>query len=166
MQVTRAKVTDVDDPEGLGRVRLMLPPPRSQSGWTDVASPAAGTGPRLGAAPAVGDTALVAAVDRRGRDLVVMGFLWTAAERPAGSASLRTRDGLSVTLDSAGDRLLLSYASGTQLVIGGGATITITADRVTIDAAILEASGTVKCDALIANNVVASSYSPGSGNIM
>jgi len=166
MQLIRAQVTDVVDPECLGRVRLTLPPPRGDSGWVDVASPAAGTDHGLVLQPAVGDTALVATLDSRGRDLVVMGFLWTAADRPAGSTSLRTRDGLSISLDSAGDRLVLSNANGTQLVIGGGASITITAAHVTINAAMLQASGTVKCDTLIANNVIASSYTPGSGNIM
>jgi phage baseplate assembly protein gpV len=166
MQLTRAQVTDIADPEGLGRVRLTLPPPRADSGWVDVASSAAATDHGLVLQPAVGDTALVAALDSRGRDLVVIGFLWTAADRPTGSASLRTRDGLSISLDSAGDRLVLSNANGTQLVIGGGASITITAAHVTIDAAMLQVSGTVKCDTLIANDVIASSYTPGAGNIM
>ncbi len=166
MQLTRAKVTDVADPEGRGRVRLTLSPLRAESDWVDVASPAAGINHGFVMQPVVGDTALVAAIDSRGRDMVVMGFLWTAKDRPADGASPRTRDGLSISLDAAGDRLVLSNANGTQLVIGGGTSITITAAHVTIDAAMLQASGTVKCDTLVANNVVASSYAPGSGNIM
>ena len=166
MKLTRAQVTDIADPEGFGRVRLELPPPRSDSGWMEVASPSAGAGHGLVLRPAIGDTALVAALDRRGRDLVVIGFLWTAAARPAGSASLRTRNGLSINLDDTGDRLVLFNADGAQLVIGGGATISIAAAQVTIDAAMVKASGIVKCDKLIANTVIASSYAPGAGNLM
>ena len=166
MQLIRAQVTNVDDPEGVGRVRLTLPPPIADSGWVDVASPAACTAHGMVLQPAVGDTALVAALDGRGRDLVVIGFLWTAADRPAGTISLRTRSGLSISLNSAGDRLVVSNAHGTQLVIDGGTSITITAADVTINAAMLQASGTVKCDTLIANNVIGSAYAPGSGNIM
>src|SRR5690349_9432231 len=82
MQLIRAQVTNVDDPEGVGRVRLTLPPPIADSGWVDVASSAACTAHGMVLRPAVGDTALVAALDGRGRDLVVIGFLWTAADRP------------------------------------------------------------------------------------
>jgi hypothetical protein len=36
---------------------------------------------------------------------------------------------------------------------------------VTIDAGMTKASGVVECDTLIANSVVAASYTPGAGNI-
>lgn len=166
MHLTRAQVTDISDPEGLGRVRLRLPRRRAGSGWVAVASPAAGDGHGLVLKAAIGDVALVAALDSHGRELVVIGFLWTAASRPAGSVSLRTRDGLSISLDDAGDRLVLSSADGARLVIGGGGSITISAAQVTIDAAIVHAAGVMKCDTLIAKSVNASSYSPGAGNIM
>ena len=44
-------------------------------------------------------------------------------------------------------------------------TAEITAGLVRVNAGMVHASGVVKCDTLIANSVVASSYTPGAGNI-
>jgi hypothetical protein len=43
--------------------------------------------------------------------------------------------------------------------------IRMTAAKVAVEAAIVEASSVVKCETLVANSVVASSYTPGAGNI-
>jgi hypothetical protein len=49
--------------------------------------------------------------------------------------------------------------------ITSAGTVTVSAPMVRVEAASAEVSGVLKCDTLIANSVVASSYTPGSGNI-
>ena len=45
------------------------------------------------------------------------------------------------------------------------ATVEVTAASVKVDAAMSNFSGVVKCDTLISNAVVSTSYTPGAGNI-
>jgi uncharacterized protein involved in type VI secretion and phage assembly len=45
------------------------------------------------------------------------------------------------------------------------ATMQVTAGQVTVEAGMVQTSGVLKCDTLIANSVVAASYTPGAGNI-
>ncbi|WP_333834998.1 phage baseplate assembly protein V [Rubrimonas sp.] len=45
-------------------------------------------------------------------------------------------------------------------------TVKISASTVTIEAAVIKATGVVQCETLVANTVVAASYTPGSGNIL
>jgi hypothetical protein len=45
------------------------------------------------------------------------------------------------------------------------AQVEVTAGMVKVDAAMSKFSGVVKCDTLISNAVVSSSYTPGAGNI-
>ena len=44
-------------------------------------------------------------------------------------------------------------------------TAAVSAQFVSVDAAIAKFSGVVKCDTLITNSVISSSYTPGAGNI-
>jgi hypothetical protein len=46
-----------------------------------------------------------------------------------------------------------------------GARIDVTAGLVNVDTGIVKASGIVKCDTLQTNSVIASSYTPGAGNV-
>ena len=97
-------------------------------------------------------------------------------------------DQLSIQLVTAGGQsVTLADAGGTITIDGGGGTITITPTGVEIQAAGAvrltaptaeiraaslqlnwhdRANGTVQCDTLIANSVIASSYSPGAGNLI
>jgi len=43
--------------------------------------------------------------------------------------------------------------------------ITLTAGKITLDAGMTQASGVVKCQTLMADAVVAASYTPGAGNV-
>ena len=45
------------------------------------------------------------------------------------------------------------------------ATVELSASMVNLAAGMVKASGLVQCDTLIANSVVAASYTPGAGNI-
>ena len=53
----------------------------------------------------------------------------------------------------------------TPSTIASTGTVTVSAPMVRVEAGSAEVSGVLKCDTLIANSVVASSYTPGSGNI-
>ena len=44
-------------------------------------------------------------------------------------------------------------------------TVAVSASMVTVDAAMSKFSGVIKCDTLITNSVVSTSYTPGAGNI-
>lgn len=63
----------------------------------------------------------------------------------------------------AGGQQELSGPGGTMSVAGGGADIT--AGAVNLNAAMVNATGVIRTPTLIADSVVASSYTPGAGNI-
>lgn len=93
--------------------------------------------------------------------------------------SLTTPGGVSGTLtQTAGGKIEFEAAGTTVTVDTTGVTVQsagrvnvsasqveVTAGQVTVNAAISNFSGVVKCDTLIATTVVASTYTPGAGNI-
>lgn len=78
---------------------------------------------------------------------------------PGGTVSLRHVMG-SVTIASGG----ISVESATSVTVSAPS-VTLAAGTLTIDAALTKAAGVVQCDTLIATSVVASSYTPGQGNL-
>jgi phage baseplate assembly protein gpV len=92
---------------------------------------------------------------------------------------VRTPGGLEVHLDDATGRVTITNGQGstirldtTGVVIEGAARVAVNASQVKISAGMVEVdagmakfSGVVQCDTLIANSVVAASYTPGAGNI-
>jgi hypothetical protein len=91
---------------------------------------------------------------------------------------LRTRGGLEIVLDDKAGEVTISGqgsriridASG--ITIQSAAKLEIDAVAVKLNAGMLEVnagmskfSGVVQCDTLVTNSVVASSYTPGAGNI-
>jgi hypothetical protein len=56
-------------------------------------------------------------------------------------------------------------AGAAGAVTSDGANTTITGAHITLDAAMTEASGVLRADTIIADSVVASSYTPGAGNV-
>ncbi len=92
---------------------------------------------------------------------------------------VRTPGGLEVHLDDAAKRVTITDGQGstirldtTGVVIEGAARVTINASQVKVSAGMVEVdagmakfSGVVQCDTVIANSVVAASYTPGAGNI-
>ena len=95
------------------------------------------------------------------------------------SIRLATPGGRSITLSDANGTVTIDDGlGGTIAFTSAGIEITcaatlklsastaeITAGMVRVNAGMVHASGVVKCDTLIANSVVASSYTPGAGNI-
>ena len=59
----------------------------------------------------------------------------------------------------------VTLAAESNVHISAGATVTIAAAQIRLDAGIVRVSGVVTCDVLQANAIVAASYTPGAGNI-
>jgi phage baseplate assembly protein V len=77
-------VKDVDDPNGLGRIRVEFPwlGGESQSHWAPIAAPMAGGGRGIFFMPEVGDEAIVAFDHGDIDQAIVLGFLWNGQDRP------------------------------------------------------------------------------------
>jgi uncharacterized protein involved in type VI secretion and phage assembly len=78
----------------------------------------------------------------------------------AGSIIIEDSNGNSLTMASSG----VTINASAKVTIAAGS-IAISASMLTIDAGMVKVSGVVQADTVIANSVVASSYSPGAGNI-
>lgn len=87
------------------------------------------------------------------------GYSITITEANGGEISIQ-RDTQEVLLNSSEVKV-----SGTRVVVEGQSGIELTAPQVTVNAAISTFSGTVQADAVIANCVVGSAYTPGAGNV-
>ena len=91
---------------------------------------------------------------------------------------VRTPGGLEVDLDDAAGRVTISGqgstiridASGVTIQAGGNVEVEagkvkVNAGLVNVDAGMAKFSGVVECATLVADSVVASSYTPGAGNV-
>jgi phage baseplate assembly protein gpV len=122
--VTLGRVTTVDDPAGLGRVRVALPALGDiDAGWLPVVCPGAGRGKGIVALPDVGDTVAVALPHADPTAGLVLGSLYGTVRPPdtgvEGDAvrrwSLRTAGGQSVVLDDDKHLLRLENKDGSHL---------------------------------------------------
>ncbi len=93
---------------------------------------------------------------------------------------IRTSGEVMITLSDSGPSIELQTPTGTRILVGAsditiktiagsikieGATITIDAAQIRLDAPMVTAR-TIRCETIIAECVVGSSYTPGAGNIM
>lgn len=85
---------------------------------------------------------------------------------------LETPGGPAVRLRCGSGRIEITDPSGNTITLGGGgitlkaaASVEISAPALTVSVGVAKFPGVVQCDTLIANNVVASSYTPGAGNV-
>ncbi len=210
-----ALVTDLRDPQALGRVQVSLPWAADPEGsrpvaWARLATLAAGAGSGTWFLPAVGDEVLVAFQAGDPSLPVVLGGLWNGQQRPPRAVAadgsnhhrvirsprgvvidlvdgpgragltLRTPGGCELVLDDASQEVRLSDGQGNQVEIKNGelrvtaakavvvsaSKVSIAAGSVQVDTGMLKVSGTVQADTLIANSVVARSYTPGAGNVL
>jgi phage protein D len=122
--VTLGTVTDVDDPERLGRVRLTLPAYGDlDAGWLAVVCPGAGRGKGIVALPDPDDTVLVVLPGGEPASGIVLGSLFGAVEPyDAGIVdgrakrwSMRTGTGQSIVIDDGGRTLRLATDAGSWL---------------------------------------------------
>ena len=210
-----AIVTDLDDPDGQGRIRVKLPwspDPEDEDyeAWARLATMMAGPDRGTWFRPDVEDEVLVAFESGNPRRPYVVGGLWNGADTPNDDVAsdtennlkeIRSRTGVtitiddgsegpSVTLETPGGRVValndaeqsirLDDGAGNSIQLGAsGITIesagplNITAARVSVDApsvnvsaAISSFTGIISTDSMLkATTVVASTYTPGAGNI-
>lgn len=139
--VAPAVVTDLQDPDGQGRVRIRLPwAPDSGSGqgfeaWARMATLFAGNNRGSWFIPDVGDEVLVSFEHGDPRRPYVLGGLWNGQEPPPQSIDrqntkkvIRSRNGVKITLDdSDGQETLRLETPGGQKVTlkDGPGTVTI-----------------------------------------
>jgi uncharacterized protein involved in type VI secretion and phage assembly len=91
-------------------------------------------------------------------------------ETPGGAkATLTDASGGSITFDVAGNTVTMDTQGVTvetaAKVKVSAAQVEVSAGMVKVDAGMSQFSGVVKCDTLITNSVVSTSYTPGAGNI-
>jgi len=104
----------------------------------------------------------------------------TIDDRPGQvSVRLETPGGRSVTVRDGDSTITIDDGSGASIAITpagleikapstvkvNAAAVEISAGAIKLETGMTQASGVVKCDTLIANSVVASSYTPGAGNV-
>lgn len=77
-------VCDVEDPEGLGRIRVTFPTldGQSKSNWARIATPLASSAAGLFFLPEIDDEALVAFMDGDMSKPYIVGFLWNGSNLP------------------------------------------------------------------------------------
>ncbi len=73
---------------------------------------------------------------------------------------IQDTNGNTITLDAAG--IHIQSAAAVRLDCSQ---IALTASQISLNAAMVKASGVIQCDTIIANSVVGSSYTPGAGNL-
>jgi phage baseplate assembly protein V len=171
--VYRGTVTATDDPEQLGRVRVAVAAVAGiERAWAPVATLAAGANRGTWFVPESGDEVFVAFEAGDARRPIVLGSLWTAQARPpstdTGRAVIRMRaieledqNGNGIALEPAGIRVRTPTTFRAQV----GAVLEANAATCSFNSGVARFGGVVQTTTLIANSVVASSYTPGAGNI-
>jgi hypothetical protein len=188
LRMYRATVVSSEDPQGLGRVQLTITrtvrgAQVQVQGWATVG--AAPLGASVTAIPvyAPGDGVLYAA-ERLPFDgavvLCLAGSRAAGAGSPEWSVSLPLGQGNDAVVEARGGALQIRTTAGHQIHLQADGTVAamaptkislsasevqVAAATVTIDAGMAKFSGVLQCDTLIANSVVASSYTPGAGNV-
>lgn len=148
-------VTNCDDPERLGRVKVKFPTltDDDESTWARLASPGAGPGRGLVCIPEVGDEVMVGFELGDAERPVVVGGLWNRQAQPPGAAVesgevtgryWRSRNGHMVALDDRGTgQAVVSHGEGEVVIrlerdrasLDGGETVDVeAAGEVTIEA--------------------------------
>ena len=185
LRLYRAVAISANDPEGLGRVQLGITrtirkSPVQDEGWVNVAASPLGASAEIRPLYAVGDSVLYAAERLPFVGAVVIGRETTnSTSTSVHDFVLMLGQGNEMKIEAVNGALRVSTTAGQQVTLNAGRTIDVFASEislrankmavaaamVTIDSGMVQFSGTVKCDTLIANSVVSASYTPGAGNI-
>ncbi len=180
--VYKGVVVKPRDPKRRGRVQVSLPL-FGEEVWAQRATLATGDQRGTWFVPDPGDEVLVAFENGDAKRPVVLGALWNAKQKPPESdperTVLRTKHGTTIIFDDGAGAVEIEDSNGNGVTLrSSGVTVTcaakvtvsastveVSAGMVTVDAGMSKFSGIVQCDTLIANSVVASSYTPGAGNV-
>ena len=129
--VTLAEVSDLDDPQGLGRVKLSFPWLSEQidSAWARIATAWAGDDRGSYLLPEVGDEALVAFRHGSLQHPYVVGFLWSSTARPPLASprldkrELKSRSGHTITFNDlvANEAVTIKSNGGHTIVLDDSA---------------------------------------------
>jgi phage baseplate assembly protein V len=136
-------VTNNEDPDGQGRVKLRFPwlSEEHESNWARVLSPMAGNDRGLYVLPEVDDEVLVAFEHGSVEFPYVLGSLWNGKDKPPGKnddgknnvRALKSRSGHTISLDDTDgkEKIEIVDAKGKESIVIDTAknTITITADK-------------------------------------
>jgi phage baseplate assembly protein gpV len=186
-----ARVVDNVDPQGGGRVLVAVAlsdGSQPTERWARLATLSAGDQRGTWLLPAVGDEVLLAFEAGDVARPIVVGSLWATGDAPPETGpgrtdrtTIRTRSGAVIRIeDGAAPTITIETGSGDSVVLGpagitvsspgtvvvsAGVGVELQGATVDINTGMARFSGTVKCDTLIANNVVATSYTPGAGNL-
>ena len=133
-------VADNNDPEALGRIKVILPTTEVmgsgivfETPWLRMSTPHAGGDKGFYCIPEVGEEVIV---DFEGGDAespYVLGSLWNGRDKPPVSNSnndikvFQTRSGCSMTFDDADGSITLKDKSGSSISLDGSGNISITA---------------------------------------
>jgi phage protein D/phage baseplate assembly protein gpV len=140
---TWGTVTRVDDPENLGRVKLLLPTfNKVETDWLGVVCPGAGSGTGLVALPRPGDQVLALFLNRNESQAVVLGGLYGAGGPPDSGVedgvvrrySVTTAGGQRMRFDDAGALLRLENKAGSFVELGPKKTVVHSSTDFEIDA--------------------------------
>jgi len=121
-----AIVTNVQDPEKLGRVKVCFPrlPGKPESDWCRVAQPAAGAGRGFYWLPQVSDEVLIAFERGEAHRPYVIGSLWNGVDKPMSAAytddnskmMIQTKSGHQIILDDkqGEEKIIIADKSGSR----------------------------------------------------
>ena len=157
-----ALVTDVQDPDGQGRVQVSLPFVNPAEGpaaaaWARLATFMAGNNRGSWFIPEVNDEVLVAFLAGDARHPVVIGALWNGEDSPPESMdtennlrSITSRSGHRLLFDDSagGEKVVLETKGGHRLVLDDAAGGTVTVSHSGGATITVDAAGTVSVSAL------------------
>lgn len=110
-------VDDLNDPEGLGRVRVRYPNYDDQrSNWARIATPMAGRDRGLRYAPEKGDEVLVAHEQGDKRRPYILGALWSSSDPPPSDDGDPVANNLRQIVSRSGHRITLDDTAGAEKV--------------------------------------------------
>lgn len=127
---TMACVTQVKDPEGLGRVKVILPAyNKVESDWLEVVMPAAGANKGLIMLPDIDDKVLVLLLNGRPDQAVVIGGLYGEQGPPDQNEendavfrySLLTPGGQAIRMNDRDDTITIENSKGSRVELNGDA---------------------------------------------
>ena len=141
-------VDDLNDPDGLARIRVTFPHLAGQpSNWARLALPMAGPGRGTFFRPEKGDEVLIACEHGDLRQPYIIGSLWSKADQPPGGTGAASDNNIRVIVSRSGHRITLNDTkdserieirdhAGKQAVVIDGSSVMVQADagQVTITA--------------------------------
>ena len=181
----RGVVEDNLDPQRLGRLQVSCAPVLGDGAreWAMPCLPYAGPGLGFWMLPPVGTGVWLEFEDGDSSLPIWTGCFWTTPLPPElgrDEALVSTGGGHRLVMSDAQNEVSLIHSNGSTVKLDAAGTVTVTAGgslrvtastvdlsaaTITFEAGMVKASGVVQCDTLIANSVVAASYTPGAGNI-